>query len=188
MKKGRKLTATVLAVLAVSATTAGALATSADFGAAAVDETGTYALSEMLTYAIQDEYLAHAEYEEIIDTFGAARPFTNIVRAEETHIAALEPLFEQYGVSLPENTAGEYVAVPDTLIEAYQTGVDAEVENIAMYETFLEQDLPDDVRAVFTALEEASQNHLAAFERNADRLAGQGAGSYGGQGRQTRGR
>ena len=46
----------------------------------------------------------------------------------------------------------------------------AEVHNIAMYEAFLKQeDLPDDVRAVFEALTRASGNHLRAFEQNANK-------------------
>ena len=45
-----------------------------------------------------------------------------------------------------------------------------------MYEAFLQQDLPQDVQDVFTALRDASQNHLAAFERNLDRQQGTAAG------------
>jgi hypothetical protein len=143
----------------------------------------------MLTYAIQDEYLAYAEYDKIIDAYGAQRPFINIIKAEEPHISALEPLFTEYGVTLPENTAADYAAVPATLAEAYQAGVDAEISNTAMYETFLEQDgLPDDVRAVFTALKNASENHLAAFQRSVDRSDGALGAGAGAQNRQSRGR
>jgi hypothetical protein len=39
-----------------------------------------------------------------------------------------------------------------------------------MYEAFLkQQELPEDVRSVFTALKRASENHLQAFQRNADK-------------------
>ena len=55
--------------------------------------------------------------------------------------------------------------MPATLNEANQIGVDAEINNIAMYEKFLEQELPDDVRTVFEKLKDASENHLAAFEK-----------------------
>ena len=40
----------------------------------------------MLTYAIQDEYLALAEYELIIEKYGSMRPFSNIINSEKTHI------------------------------------------------------------------------------------------------------
>ena len=50
------------------------------------------------------------------------------------------------------------------LTESYQAGVNAEVNNIAMYETFLDQNLPDNVRVVFESLMHASENHLRAFQ------------------------
>ena len=121
-------------------------------------------LADMLTYAIQDEYLARAEYDWIIGSFGSVRPFTNIMRAEETHIEALLPLFEAYGIASPADEGESHTAAVASLTEAYQAGVNAEVNNIAMYETFLDQDLPDNVRAVFESLMRASENHLRAFQ------------------------
>ena len=53
-------------------------------------------LADMLTYAVQDEYLARAEYDRILSENGTIRPFSNILRAEETHIDALLPLFDVY--------------------------------------------------------------------------------------------
>lgn len=136
------------------------------------DET-VYTLEEMLTYAIQDEYLAQAEYNAIIDTFGEVRPFTNIVNAEQTHIDLLLPLFATYGIEVPANTAADSVVIPETITSAIATGVDAETANIAMYNTFLAQtDLPDDVRVVFEYLVSASNNHLASFLK--DRYVGLG--------------
>ena len=121
-------------------------------------------LADMLTYAIQDEYLARAEYDWIIGSFGSVRPFTNIIRAEETHIEALLPLFEAYGIASPADEGESHAVAVASLTEAYQAGVNAEVNNIAMYETFLDQDLPDNVRAVFESLMRASENHLRAFQ------------------------
>ncbi len=121
-------------------------------------------LADMLTYALQDEYLAHAEYEYIIDTYGSIRPFTNIIRAEETHIETLLPLFETYGIAVPEDDASTRVAAVASLTEAYEAGVEAEIMNIDMYEAFLSEDLPNDVRTVFEDLMRASESHLNAFE------------------------
>lgn len=140
------------------------------FGAAALSEGKTYTVEEMLTYAIQDEYLARAEYKVIMDAYGEQRPFINIMKAEGVHVQRLLPLFTAYGVTVPEDTAFEYTVKPDSLAAAYEAGVTAEVNNIAMYEAFLKQeDLPDDVRAVFEALTRASGNHLRAFEGNANK-------------------
>lgn len=121
-------------------------------------------LADMLTYAMQDENLARAEYDLILNDFGSVRPFTNILRAEETHVEALLPLFEAYGVAVPPDEGASNASAVASLTEAYQAGVNAEVNNIAMYEIFLEQSLPDDVRAVFESLLRASENHLRAFQ------------------------
>lgn len=187
MKKTKKPAALILAVLLAGALSVTAFAADSSFGSAAVNENETYTLSQMLTYAIQDEYLAYAEYETILDTFGAQTPFTNILKAEATHISALEPLFQEYGVALPENTADRYTVVPGSLLEAYQAGVDAETQNIAMYESFLKQDLPDDVRTVFTALKNASEHHLAAFEKKVGMQSGNQTGRQAFQGSQSKG-
>ena len=133
-----------------------------------------YSLEEMLNYAIQDEYLAKAEYELIISEYGEIRPFTNIVQAEQTHIDLLVPLFETYGYDLPENNAAESVVLPESITSAIATGVEAEEINIAMYQVFLAQDnLPDDVRTVFEYLINASEHHLAAFSKDRYAYAGQ---------------
>lgn len=136
-----------------------------DYGAKGAMESDEFTLEEMLSYAIQDEYLARQEYESIIDEFGEIRPFSNIIRAEETHIEWLTELYEAYGLIIPEDTSKDYVMVPENLADTYPIGVQAEVDNIAMYDIFLKQDLPDDIKEVFIALRDASKNHLAAFEK-----------------------
>lgn len=118
----------------------------------------------MLTFALQDEYLARAEYQKILEKFGQRRPFSNIIKAEEQHIAWLVPLFGKYGVPLPPDRGPELAEVPPTFDEALQAGGDAEIDNIGMYERFLSRELPDDVRAVFEHLLTGSRNHLAAFQ------------------------
>ena len=133
-----------------------------------------FTLEEMLTYAIQDEYLAQAEYIAIIETYGEIRPFTNIVLAEQTHIDLLLPLFAAYGIEVPANTAADSVIIPDSITSALATGVEAETANIAMYEAFLAQaDLPEDVAAVFTSLLNGSYHHLAAFSKDRFAFVGQ---------------
>ncbi|HRX59558.1 MAG TPA: DUF2202 domain-containing protein [Eubacteriales bacterium] len=134
------------------------------YGAAGALSDADLTLADMLTYALQDEYLAHAEYTYIIDTYGSIRPFTNIIRAEETHIETLLPLFETYGITAPADDASSRIAKVASLTEAYEAGVEAEIDNIAMYEAFLSEDLPSDVRVVFESLMSASESHLKAFE------------------------
>lgn len=149
---------------------AGASVYSAEmFGAKGAEQTSDPTIQQMLTYAIQDEYLALAEYELIIEKYGSMRPFSNIINSEKTHIGMLIPLFESYGFPIPENTAKEHTVLPKDLKESFATGVQAEIENIAMYERFLKKELPDDVKTVFQRLKDASGNHLRAFKNGLSR-------------------
>jgi len=150
---------------------AGLFAADADFGALGAQGKSDLSLEQMLRYAIQDEYLARAEYEAIMQRHGRIRPFSNIIRSEEQHIAWLEQAFAEHGLKPPADTSADHVVVPASLKEAFQTGVQAEVDNIAMYESFLGQAtaLPAEVRSLFERLKAASQNHLQAFRQNLSR-------------------
>ncbi len=126
-----------------------------------------YDLETMLNYAIQDEYLAKAEYQAIINEFGEVMPFVRIIQAEDNHIALLLGLFETYGFVVPEDNSAENVVIPESITSALATGVEAEEANIAMYQLFLAQeDLPEDVKAAFEYLMQASQHHLKAFSQD----------------------
>lgn len=142
----------------------------ASYGAKGALQDTSITLGEALTYAIQDEYLAQARYDAIIGKFGAIRPFTQIKAAEQRHIQALLPLFQRYNIALPANTASQYTQAPATLKEAFQAGVQAEIDNIAMYEKFVAiPGLPQDVKTVFSNVGGASRNHLAAFQAGLSR-------------------
>lgn len=145
------------------------MADTTTYGAASASTDTSYTLEEMLTFAIEDEYIARAEYELIMDEFGVQRPFSNIMKSEETHISLLTPPFEAYGIDMPADPSSHVIALPDTLAETFAVGVEAEINNIAMYEKFLATELPDDVRDVFERLKATSENHLKAFENGASR-------------------
>lgn len=104
----------------------------------------------------------------IMDQYGHSRPFSNIQSAEVTHIPALYNLFQKYGITIPEDEGMNYVVYPSNLQEAYEIGVTAEIENIDMYNRFLEESLPRDVKNVFTSLRNASEKHLSAFQKHAN--------------------
>lgn len=135
------------------------------YGAVGSFENPESELEQMLVYAIQDEYLAKAEYEHLINELDAGTPFTNIIKAEENHISMLVPLFETYGFEVPEDTSADHIISVGSITQALEAGVQAEIDNIAMYENFLETDIPDDVRTIFIQLRDASKSHLTAFER-----------------------
>lgn len=141
-----------------------------DYGASGAKDKKTYTIEQMLTYAIQDEYLARQEYQVIMEKYGEQRPFSNIIKAEEYHITLLKPLFETYNIDIPTDTSTKYTILPESLEEAFKAGVKAEIENIEMYESFLSQDkLPSDLKAVFENLKSASEKHLKAFEQGSSR-------------------
>ncbi len=137
-----------------------------DYGAKGALDHSDVDLKAMLAYAIQDEYLARAEYELIMKEHGEIRPFSNIIKSEEQHISMLVDLFNAHGYRIPADTASDHVMVPESLKNAIETGVQAEIDNIAMYESFLKRELPADVRDVFERLKQASENHLRAFRNN----------------------
>lgn len=126
---------------------------------------------DMLSYAVQDEYLAHGEYLVILEKFGSQNPYSNIAQSEETHLALLKDLYSNYGLTFPDDSSAEHIITPADLLEAAKTGVKAEVDNIAMYDIFLTYDLPDDVKEVFISLKNASESHLNAFQRQVEKLS-----------------
>ena len=145
------------------------LVASDEIGAKASKNNPSPNVEEMLLYAIQDEYLARAEYYEVIDRFGEIRPFTNIVKSEETHVGMLIPLFESHGLDVPQDTYASHAVIPDDLKTAFEIGVQAEIDNIAMYESFLQRELPEDIRTAFERLKAASENHLRSFRNGLSR-------------------
>ena len=119
-----------------------------------------------LTIALDDEYRAWAVYDQVIADLGNVRPFTAIRRAEESHIAALVTLFDRYGLDVPGNEWLGHVPSFDTLAEACETGVQAEIDNATLYDRLFSMVDNPDIVQVFTRLQQASQTkHLPAFER-----------------------
>lgn len=169
MKKLVQLVTAATLALTLFLTTGMAMAAELPKGSAGALADDSYTLEEMLTYAIQDEYAAQAEYSSIIATYGSVKPYKNIVTAEAKHINALIPLFGASNLAVPVNDAKAQVVIPDSLKQSYEIGINAEIQNIEMYNRFLRENPPTEVRTVFESLMNASQSHLAAFERAANR-------------------
>lgn len=125
-------------------------------------------IKDALDEAINDEYKALSVYEAVIAKFGATRPFSMIKGAEQQHIASLKAIYDKYGLEVPVNNWPNKINAPTTLQEACQIGVDAEIDNAALYKEKLLPTVRDyeDITAVFINLMNASQQkHLPAFER-----------------------
>lgn len=125
-------------------------------------------LEKMLTVLINDEYKARAEYVALVDEFGNVNPFYQLINAETKHIDALTNLFDAYGIDVPADNGADYAVIPSSLEEAYAVGAQAEIDNMALYEGYLTQDLPVAVETVFENLMNASAHHLDAFEAALD--------------------
>lgn len=124
----------------------------------------------VLEEALQDELQAEATYEAAIATYGAVRPFSHIVTAEDRHATAVAHLIAKRGLEAPGwDSDGHPVPVDFSeleLAEACAAGYQAELDNIAMYDAFLADGLPADVTSTFLTLRAASENnHAPAFAR-----------------------
>ena len=126
-----------------------------------------HALEQALLEALHDEYKACATYRRVIQRFGPIRPFVNIIESEQRHIQALLVLFKKYQIAIPDDDWDQRVTVPESVQDACQQGVQAEIENADMYHRLLSATQNyQDVQQVFLNLQRASQhNHLPAFQR-----------------------
>lgn len=161
---------TIVSALVISATfsliTLEAQAQRGGGGTTQLDATAKAAL--LTTLAGPDgEYAARATYAAILAKYGVGvQPYANIYQAEVKHIAALQQQCVKYNVPIPPDTYLGNVTAPATLLEAAQTGVVAEIDNVAMYdEALITVEKYPSLVQVFTNLREASlYNHLPAFE------------------------
>lgn len=125
---------------------------------------------DALHEALDDEYKAIATYDQVIEDFGAVRPFINIRESEARHISALLELFDFYDVEPPENTWIGNVPRYGDVQSACAAAVEAEIENGELYDRIMRSTERPDIQAVYRNLRDASQQrHLRAFQRCADR-------------------
>lgn len=121
-------------------------------------------ISQVLRITVYDEFHAYEAYSAIIEKFGNINPFVNIKESEAVHYSALMPLCEKYSVQIPINNWAEKIEVPNTLLECFELGVAAELNNIKMYDNLIEHTKEVDVKDVLYRLQAASyNNHLPAF-------------------------
>jgi hypothetical protein len=124
-------------------------------------------LHQALCEALDDEYKARATYQAVVDKFGPVLPFANIIQSEQRHINALLSLFAERGFPIIADLYAEGLAVPASIEEACRAAVEAEIENVALYDRLMAAAAGDDeVLWVFRSLRRASAEcHLAAFRR-----------------------
>ena len=146
-------------------------------------------LEAVLLEALDDERKAEATYAAVIKKFGEVRPFINIIAAERRHSTAIERQMVRLGFPIPTDHWEGKGAAPATLAEACRMAIEAEIENIALYDRLLPA-IPDDVvLQVLQNLQDASRdNHLPAFRRCLEREESGGRSGVGQTNRAGHGR
>ncbi len=119
-----------------------------------------------LNATLNDEYKAEAIYQKVINKFGNVPPFVNIMSAEQKHSSSLIMLYNKYNLTIPENDWYNEVPEYESVQEACKAGVNAEIENAALYDEMMKNITHEDIIQVFNSLKNASlEKHLPAFER-----------------------
>ncbi|MFO0555516.1 MAG: hypothetical protein U0271_44475 [Polyangiaceae bacterium] len=113
--------------------------------------------------ALADEWRADDTYTSLAATFG--RPFQRLERAEERHADLLVRLLATHGHGVPSRSAPVAPAAASAA-DACALALEAEKENVALYDELLAAGPPDDVRCVYEHLRSLSQErHIPALER-----------------------
>lgn len=140
----------------------------------------TSEIRSILLEALQDEYKAEATYASVIARFGPVRPFVNIIEAERRHAEAIRMQLQRHGWECPSNSWFGKVPPPETLLEACEAAIEAEEENIRLYDRLLPQIGDRGARRVLENLQRASRDHhLPAFRRCQARQKGAGGARRG---------
>ena len=133
-----------------------------------------------LLFMIEEEKLAHDVYVTLGDLWSSP-VFSNIARSETTHQESLLPLLEALEIADPRSTTiGVFVnadlqALYDQLIaqgslseaDAIQVGIAIETKDINDIAAAIAVEDDADVISVYERLLSGSENHLAAFQRQA---------------------
>ena len=141
--------------------------------------TASASLTADLQYLIEEEKLAHDVYVTLGDAWGL-RVFEQIAASETSHQDAVAGLLETYQIPDPrQDGVGEFSdpalqSLYDTLVAqglasregAIQAGITIEQTDIADLNARVST-APADVERVLESLLRGSENHLAAFERQA---------------------
>jgi len=120
---------------------------------------------EGLVRAIEEEFGAAALYQSVLDKFGNVSPFNDIVLSEARHASALINQAQKYGIPVPEFPSSEGLSAFETVDEACQAGVDAEIADAELYDELISFTTNSALIRVYTNLQKATlDSHLPVFE------------------------
>lgn len=135
-----------------------------------------------LLYIWEEEKLARDVYSALGDFYGLPL-FSNIARSEQNHMDQLKALLERYGLRTPaELPPGMFQNAElsnlynqltekgkQSLHQAFEVGITIELMDIEDLEHAIDSIPAEDVQFVLGQLLMGSHNHLAAFQRQAQR-------------------
>ena len=134
----------------------------------------------------EEEKMARDVYDTLAKSWGG-RPFSNISKAETTHMAAMKVLIDRYGLEDPVggNGPGKFQSarlqkIYDDLVKRGKTSLGAALSAGAEIEDLDIADLMDlssktdkqDIKKVYENLTRGSENHLRAFVSVLNRRTG----------------
>ena len=124
-----------------------------------------YTTTEGLQAAWTDEKHAIDTYQAVVVKFGAVKPFYNILAAEKKHLSSVENIADRLAISL-NKVNGFYPPEFSSVKMACEVGIQAELDNIALYDKMLLEETNGIVLNLYRNLRDASlNNHLPAFRR-----------------------
>ncbi len=120
---------------------------------------------EALREAILEEYGALNTYQGVMEQFGEVYPFLQVARAEQQHVNVLLRLADRYGVTATANSGFSTPLLVNSISEACEVGVKAEIVDADLYTELMKVTTHTDILRVYTNLQKASlENHLPKFE------------------------
>jgi hypothetical protein len=138
---------------------------------------------EILLHMKEEEKLARDVYLALYEKWGS-QVFSNISKAEDTHMNAVVLLLQNYGEEYTEEEEEGKFSIPDfqelygeltakgseSLGEAFKIGALIEELDINDLEKYLSEIENENIKFVFENLLRGSRNHLRAFNRQLTRL------------------
>jgi len=136
-----------------------------------------------LLYMREEEKMAHDVYSMMFDKWGL-RPFSNIMGAEERHMAAIKSMIDKYALTDPVKDIKTGIFTNADIRKLYngllEQGNKSELDALKAGAEIEEVDIKDllqgikdtdnnDIKFVYNNLLNASGNHLRAFMRNIER-------------------
>ena len=135
----------------------------------------------------EEEKLARDVYTALSEKWGA-QIFTNIARSESQHTSAVRSLLIAHNVTDPvtDDARGVFVNQDlaklytelvsrgqSSIVDAYRVGAYIEDLDIADLEKEIDATTHEDIKVVYEHLQNGSENHLRAFNRNIEIATGE---------------